>query len=392
MKKYLMTALVLVASASLFTASAASKKKNVKKVTPVVLASEGDSLSYAAGVYATRGLVPFIQQSYQVDTAYMADFIRGYEEAIQQANTPKGTAYIVGMQIAQMVNQRILPGTREELKSTKDSINAELFSRGFVAALANDTTIFTEHKAGEFKKEALAGAGEKYLAANAKKPGVKVLPSGLQYKVIKEGQGEIPQASDEVEVIYEGRLIDGTVFDATSKHGGAATDKFRAGSLIKGWTEALTMMPVGSKWQLYIPYELAYGERQAGQIPPYSTLVFDLELVSIVKPEVKSEADSEQKDDVAVGAEKKVAKTPAKTAGKKSASRKPMEDAALRNLRLENLRRAIAGLDVQGQSLLSLRYGEELTMEEIGQIYGISKMAASRRLKKLYQKLEDSVL
>ena len=224
MKKYLMTALVLVASASLFTASAASKKKNVKKVTPVVLASEGDSLSYAAGVYATRGLVPFIQQSYQVDTAYMADFIRGYEEAIQQANTPKGTAYIVGMQIAQMVNQRILPGTREELKSTKDSINAELFSRGFVAALANDTTIFTEHKAGEFKKEALAGAGEKYLAANAKKPGVKVLPSGLQYKVIKEGQGEIPQASDEVEVIYEGRLIDGTVFDATSKHCCSATD------------------------------------------------------------------------------------------------------------------------------------------------------------------------
>ena len=322
MKKYLMTALVLVASASLFTASAASKKKNVKKVTPVVLASEGDSLSYAAGVYATRGLVPFIQQSYQVDTAYMADFIRGYEEAIQQANTPKGTAYIVGMQIAQMVNQRILPGTREELKSTKDSINAELFSRGFVAALANDTTIFTEHKAGEFKKEALAGAGEKYLAANAKKPGIKVLPSGLQYKVIKEGQGEIPQASDEVEVIYEGRLIDGTVFDATSKHGGAATDKFRAGSLIKGWTEALTMMPVGSKWQLYIPYELAYGERQAGQIPPYSTLVFDLELVSIVKPEVKAEADNEQKDDAAVGAEKKVAKTPAKSAGKKSASRK----------------------------------------------------------------------
>ena len=72
------------------------------------------------------------------------------------------------------------------------------------------------------------------------------MPSGLQYKVIKEGQGEIPQASDEVEVIYEGRLIDGTVFDATSKHGGTATDKFRAGSLIKGWTEALTMMPVGS--------------------------------------------------------------------------------------------------------------------------------------------------
>ncbi len=321
MKKYLMTALVLVASASLFTASAA-KKKNVKKVTPVVLATESDSLSYAAGVHATRGLIPFIQQSYKVDTAYMADFIRGYEEAIAKANTPQGTAYIVGMQIAQMVNQRILPGTREELKSAKDSIDAAMFSRGFVAALANDTTLFSMKKAGEFKTQILAGAGEKFLAANAKKPGVKVLPSGLQYKVIKAGQGEVPKATDEVEVIYEGRLIDGTVFDATSKHGGAKTDKFRAGNLIKGWTEALTTMPVGSKWQLYIPYELAYGERQAGQIPPYSTLVFDLELVSIVKPEVKAEPAGELKEDVAVGAEKKVAKTPAKSAAKKAGSKK----------------------------------------------------------------------
>ena len=321
MKKYLMTALVLVASASLFTASAA-KKKNVKKVTPVVLATESDSLSYAAGVHATRGLIPFIQQSYKVDTAYMADFIRGYEEAIVKANTPQGTAYIVGMQIAQMVNQRILPGTREELKSAKDSIDAAMFSRGFVAALANDTTLFSVKKAGEFKTQILAGAGEKFLAANAKKPGVKVLPSGLQYKVIKAGQGEVPKATDEVEVIYEGRLIDGTVFDATSKHGGAKTDKFRAGNLIKGWTEALTTMPVGSKWQLYIPYELAYGERQAGQIPPYSTLVFDLELVSIVKPEVKAEPAGELKEDVAVGAEKKVAKTPAKSAAKKAGSKK----------------------------------------------------------------------
>ena len=321
MKKMIMIALVLVASASLFTASAA-KKKNVKKVTPVVLATESDSLSYAAGVHATRGLIPFIQQSYKVDTAYMADFIRGYEEAIVKANTPQGTAYIVGMQIAQMVNQRILPGTREELKSAKDSIDAAMFSRGFVAALANDTTLFSVKKAGEFKTQILAGAGEKFLAANAKKPGVKVLPSGLQYKVIKAGQGEVPKATDEVEVIYEGRLIDGTVFDATSKHGGAKTDKFRAGNLIKGWTEALTTMPVGSKWQLYIPYELAYGERQAGQIPPYSTLVFDLELVSIVKPEVKAEPAGELKEDVAVGAEKKVAKTPAKSAAKKAGSKK----------------------------------------------------------------------
>ena len=323
MKKMIMIALVLVASASLFTASAANKKEKKTKVTPVTLASVSDSLSYASGVYATRGLIPFIQQSYKVDTAYMADFIRGYEEAISKANTPQGTAYITGMQIAQMVAQRILPGTREELKSTKDSIDAAMFSRGFVAALANDTTIFTEKKAGEYKKEALAGAGEKFLVENAKKPGVKVLPSGLQYKVITEGHGVVPKASDEVEVIYEGRLIDGTVFDATSKHGGNKTDKFRAGNLIKGWTEALTTMPVGSKWQLYIPYELAYGERQAGQIPPYSTLVFDLELVSIVPPVVNKEPAGMLDANTPVGNNKTAAtKTPAKSTAKKTVTAK----------------------------------------------------------------------
>ncbi len=314
MKKILMIALVLVASASLFTASAADKKTKKKvKTTLVALVSKSDSLSYAAGVSATRGLIPFIQQSYKVDTAYLADFVRGYEEAISKANTPQGTAYITGMQIAQMVAQRIIPGTREELKSTHDSIDATLFSRGFVAGVAKDTTLFSEKKAEEYKKSALAGVGEKFLAENAKKPGVKVLPSGLQYKVIKAGQGEVPKASDEVEVIYEGRLIDGTVFDATSKHGSAKTDKFRAGNLIKGWTEALTTMPVGSKWQLYIPYELAYGERQAGKIPPYSTLVFDLELVSIVKPEPAKEA--EEKTDATVESDK------AKTSAMKSATK-----------------------------------------------------------------------
>ena len=312
-----MIALVLVAGASLFTASAANKKN--LKVNKIVLANASDSLSYASGMYATRGLIPFIQQSFQVDTAYMADFINGYKEAMATATTPQGKARVAGMQIAEMVAQRILPGTREELKSTKDSVSADMFNQGFLAALANDTTIFTEKVAGETKKQALAGAGIKFLAENAKKPGVKVLPSGLQYKVITEGHGEVPKASDEVEVVYEGRLIDGTVFDATSKHGSAKTDKFHAGSLIKGWTEALTTMPVGSKWQLYIPYELAYGERQAGKIPPYSTLVFDLELVSIVKPEAKPAEPAGVLDDkTPVGSSKTSAKTSAAKKGGKS--------------------------------------------------------------------------
>ncbi len=304
-----MTALVLVASASLFTASAADKNKGKKTATLVELKSSADSLSYAAGMNATRSLIPYLQQSYQIDAAFMENFLRGYKDALAMGINPKTIAYTVGMEIASSVEQRVFPATKKQLESAKDSISHAMFQNGFIAALANDSTFFSAKYAEEYQKEVLAGAGEKFLAENAKKSGVKVLPSGLQYKVIKEGNGEVPKASDEVEVVYEGRLVDGTVFDATSKHGGVKTDKFRAGSLIKGWTEALTTMPVGSKWQLYIPYELAYGERQAGQIPPYSTLVFDLELVSIVKPEAKSAEPAGVLDEkTPVGSGKAVAK------------------------------------------------------------------------------------
>ena len=107
------------------------------------------------------------------------------------------------------------------------------------------------------------------------------LPSGLQYKVLTQGTGAVPTTSDKVQVHYEGRLIDGTVFDASRNHGDEPAE-FRPTDVIKGWTEALTMMPVGSKWQVYIPFELAYGSRDAGQIKPYSALIFDIELVGIV--------------------------------------------------------------------------------------------------------------
>ena len=325
MKKLILTALVLVASASLFAVSAANKKdnsKDKKTITPVVLKTAHDSLSYAAGVNATRGLLNYVQQSYQVDTAYMENFIRGYKDALAMGINPRTIAYSAGMEIAKLVEQRVYPGTKEELKSANDSISHALFQEGFMAALANDTTFFTTKKAVDYQTDVLAGVGKRFLAENAMKPGVKVLPSGLQYKVITEGHGEVPKASDEVEVIYEGRLIDGTVFDATSKHGGNKTDKFKAGNLIKGWTEALTTMPVGSKWQLYIPQELAYGARQAGQIPPYSTLVFDLELVSIVPPVVNKEPAGMLDESIQIGDKKTAAtKAPAKST-KKVAARK----------------------------------------------------------------------
>jgi FKBP-type peptidyl-prolyl cis-trans isomerase len=122
--------------------------------------------------------------------------------------------------------------------------------------------------------------GEAFLAANKTKPGVVVLPSGLQYKILTPGTGPKPTPADSVVCNYRGTLINGTEFDSSSKHGGPAT--FPVGRVIPGWTEALQLMPVGSKWELYVPSNLAYGERGAGSdIGPNSTLIFEVELVSI---------------------------------------------------------------------------------------------------------------
>ena len=124
-------------------------------------------------------------------------------------------------------------------------------------------------------------AGEKFLAENKTKEGVQTTPSGLQYKDINEGKGEVPTAESKVKVHYKGTLIDGTEFDSSYKRNEPTT--FRANQVIKGWTEALTMMPVGSKWELYIPQDLAYGSRDSGQIKPFSALVFEVELIEIEK-------------------------------------------------------------------------------------------------------------
>ena len=122
--------------------------------------------------------------------------------------------------------------------------------------------------------------GEEFLAANKSKEGVVTLPSGLQYKVLKEGTGPKPSATDSVACNYRGTLINGTEFDSSYKRGQPAT--FAVNGVIKGWTEALQLMPVGSKWQLFIPADLAYGERGAGaDIGPNSTLIFEVELLSI---------------------------------------------------------------------------------------------------------------
>jgi FKBP-type peptidyl-prolyl cis-trans isomerase FklB len=313
MKKSILLALTLVASASFCNVDAAKKKKNTAKsqepaAAPVVLKSSSDSVSYAAGMAVTKGLMPFLQQQHSIDSTTIGIFLKTFELVVNGQMTPEDKARIAGNDIANQVQNRLLPGISNEFKDTPDSIISGLFFRGFTDALKNDSTHFKQEVAEQFfeqkqiadrkaKEEKLYGpnrdASIKFLAENAKKDSVTVLPSGLQYKVLVKGKGEVPQETDKVQVNYEGRLIDGTVFDASKKHSDKPAE-FRPDQVIKGWTEALTMMPVGSKWQLYIPYELAYGERNMGEIKPYSALIFDVELVGIVKPEGAANAKSDK--------------------------------------------------------------------------------------------------
>ena len=171
-------------------------------------------------------------------------------------------------------------------------MSVEDFINGISDVLAGNNTEITHAEAQKvvnehFQKmaeEAYAvnkEAGEKFLAENAKKEGVVVLPGGLQYEVLTEGNGKKPSATDRVQCHYEGTLIDGTIFDSSIKRGEPAV--FGVNQVIRGWVEALQLMQEGAKWRLYIPYDMAYGEHGAGEmIPPYSALVFDVELIKVL--------------------------------------------------------------------------------------------------------------
>ena len=173
-----------------------------------------------------------------------------------------------------------------------DNMNIEDFVKALKDVLSGAKTemshseaqqVVNEHfrKLAEAAYEQNKASGEAFLAANAKKEGVIVLPSGLQYEVITEGDGKKPSATDRVQCHYEGTLIDGTVFDSSIKRGEPAV--FGVNQVIKGWVEALQLMQEGAKWRLYIPYDMAYGEHGAGEmIPPYSALVFDVELIKVL--------------------------------------------------------------------------------------------------------------
>lgn len=281
--------MAIAAAASLASCTAQAPKANLK--------TDIDSLSYSIGMAQSQGLKGYLTGRLDVDTAYMAEFIKGLNEGANKTSK-KDIAYMAGLQIGQQISNQMMKGINQELfagDSTK-TISKDNFMAGFIAGTLEKGGVMTMEAAQEYTRTAMEtikakameekyadnkAAGEKFLAENKTKEGVKTTESGLQYKVITEGKGEIPADTCKVKVNYKGTLIDGTEFDSSYKRNEPAT--FRANQVIKGWTEALTMMPVGSKWELYIPQELAYGSRESGQIKPFSTLIFEVELVGIEK-------------------------------------------------------------------------------------------------------------
>ena len=289
MKKIVLFA-AIAAAVGFASCTAQAPKANLK--------NEVDTLSYMMGVNTTQGLSDFLVNRMGVDLNDMDAFLEGFIEASTKTSK-KDKAYMAGLQIGQQVAVDMFEGINQQIfgGDSLQSLNKADFLAGFIAAVKGNAAftldsarVYVETHADAIKAKALESrygenkaAGEAFLAENAKKEGVVTTESGLQYKVIKEGKGEVPTATSTVKVNYKGTLIDGTEFDSSYKRNEPTT--FRANQVIKGWTEALTMMPVGSKWELYIPQELAYGARETGgQIKPFSTLIFEVELLEVVNP------------------------------------------------------------------------------------------------------------
>ena len=313
MKKLLLLAAVLCVQGNVIDINAQTKGTKVKQknkttekqvklevaktVKPVVIKNQMDSLAYTMGMAQTQGLRDYLTGKMEMDTAYFDDFIRGLKE-VATSTDKKQNAYHLGILIGQQLNSQMLKGVNEEIfgKETTQSIDKDLYLEGFIAGTMGKGGIISVDAAQKYVQEnmekikdknleqqygANKEAGIKFLAENKTKEGVVTTSSGLQYKIITKGTGEIPTADSKVKVHYKGTLLDGTEFDSSYKRNEPAT--FGAGQVIKGWTEALTLMPVGSKWELYIPYDLAYGSRDAGPIKPFSTLIFEVELLGIEK-------------------------------------------------------------------------------------------------------------
>lgn len=263
------------------------------------LKTDVDSMSYAIGYLQSQYARQAIQQGQFIDTTYIDEFVKGINEGANAGDDKKKAAYIIGLQVGQQMTSQFVKSVNHQVygDDTTQTISLKNLMSGFITGATGKKGLMTTdiaNQVAQSKMDAIKNrtmmklygsnkvAGEKFLAANKKKAGVVTLSSGLQYKVIKEGKGAIPQDTTQVKVKYEGRTIDGKVFESSYKNGKDPVP-MTPKQMIPGWTEALTRMPEGSVWEVYIPQNLAYGDRQAGQIKPFSTLIFKIELVKVGK-------------------------------------------------------------------------------------------------------------
>lgn len=294
MKKFILFALCASLSLGMSAAKKTTKKNKSKQPVEVVDTVSVDVFSYHFGRANSNGLKNYLAQRMGIDTTFVVDFLKGFEQAELTEADKREKARLAGIEIRQQVEEQVYPGASKQVNDSTDILNKALFVQGFRegftgenATISMDSTQKIVKKQMEYyhkvnmekKYGANRIAGEEFLKANAKKDSVKVTPSGLQYKVLTMGTGELPKKEDKVKVNYEGHLIDGTEFDSSYKRNKPVT--FPVGQVIAGWTEALCMMPVGSKWMLYVPQELAYKDREQAKIPPFSCLIFTVELLGI---------------------------------------------------------------------------------------------------------------
>lgn len=280
------TAVVLMAAVG-FTACNSNKTKLPELKTQL------DSLNYAYGIVNGAGIKQYYMKGDSTDKA-IKSLLAGYKEG-SKGEVTKETAELadLGSKIGGSLKEQSKTGL---LGDSSLKVDIKLIKQGLINGLKGYKEQMDAAKAGEFlqktipaiqakKMESQYGpnkkAGELFLQENAKKPGIVTTASGLQYEVITKGNGALPTDASNVKVHYHGTLIDGTVFDSSIDRKEPVV--FPVNQVIKGWTEALKLMPVGSKYKLYVPQELAYGSADRGAIKPFSTLIFEVELISIEK-------------------------------------------------------------------------------------------------------------
>lgn len=288
MKKITFMAAMAIAAAVVTSCGQSPAKANLK--------TDIDSASYASGVQqAERFNQANVLEQMEVDSAYLNDFVKGLNDAVSASDSKKKLAYFMGANVGVQIAKGILPQMNAsyfaddstKTMSTGDFVAAfiETIKGGKLAipseqadsVLAAFSSNLTKKQYAENKK-----AGEEFMVETAKKDSIQKTESGLLYKVLTEGKGALLEDGQKVKITYEGRLIDGTVFDSTEKHGGEPIT-FAPTEVIPGFGEALKMMPVGSEWEIYIPQDLAYGERGSMGIKPYSALIFKIKMLDIVK-------------------------------------------------------------------------------------------------------------